>query len=136
MKTLSQNLIEKYDYSQTKLSPYAMYLTLIEIENLFREIYEADGGDDTIQIYNEEHNIWDFEPRDLMKFLTPNQCMSFHYSIDEDYDKALKIYLECQALYITSDENIPDQGKQHDVYEDNDDIDHDPNLSPGGYFQP
>ena len=115
MSNLTQSLIEKYDYSQTRLSPYQMYLSLIELENQFREIYEADGGDDTIQIYNEERNIWEFEPRDLMKFVTPNQLMSFFYSIDEDYDKALKIYLECQALYITSDENIPDQGNNYGI---------------------
>lgn len=115
MSNLSQNTKDKYDYSQTRLSPYQMYLSLIELENQFREIYEADGGDDTIQIYNEERNIWEFEPRDLMKFVTPNQLMSFFYSIDEDYDKALKIYLECQALYITSDENIPDQGNNYAI---------------------
>lgn len=115
MKTLSQNLIEKYDYSQTRMSPYGMYISLIALESQFREIYEADGGDDTIRIYNGERNILDFEPRDLMKFVTPNQLMAFFYSIDEDYDKALKIYLECQALYITSDENIPDQGNNYGI---------------------
>lgn len=115
MSNLTQNLIEKYDYSQTKITPYQMYLSLIALESQFREIYEADGGDDTIQIYNEEHNILDFEPRDLMKFITPNHCIFFYYSIDEDYNKALKIYLECQALYITSDENIPNQGNNYGI---------------------
>ena len=115
MSNLSQNTKDKLDYTNNNLSPSHIHSIIGIIHDYFKEIYIADGGDDTIEIFNYEHNIIDFDIYQLVRYITPKQCNYFTYSIDEDYDKALKIYLECQALYITSDENIPDQGNNYAI---------------------
>ena len=100
MKTLSQNQFDKLDYRDTVISPYGIHLQMQHVIPLFKDFYEADGGDDTLETFLTENNIVNFTPDQLTKYITPKQISKLYWTIDKDETATLEIYIECRNLYM------------------------------------
>ena len=96
MDKLKQNQFDRINFEKNTISPYGIHIMMKNFNREFNHFVNSDGGDDELHSLSED----DFEYRNLLKYITPEDIAKIYWAIDPE-EHYLPIYLKCKELYLT-----------------------------------